>query len=198
MKNLNSQTCEEESSPPNGFMNDSDISEQLNTPISIEEIKNNALKLVNGNSSGLDSILNEHIKSTLHFMLPIYLKLFNVIDTGIIPIAWTEGCIIPIYKSKGCKKNPQKNPENYRPITLLNCMGKLFTAIINSRLQIFSTELDVIQQNQRGFRKHYSTMDNIFALQALFDILSSKKRKMYCQRAFDTVWRAGLWRKKTY
>ena len=147
----------------------------------------------------MDSILNEHIKSTLHFILPIYLKLFNIVlDTGIIPTVWTEGCIISIYKSKGCKKNP----ENYRPITLLSCMVKLFTAIINSKLQIFSTEFDVIQQNHTGFRKHYSTMDNVFALQALFDILSSKKRKMYCafidfQRAFDTVWRAGLW-KKTY
>ena len=47
MKYCNSQTCEEDSSPPNGFTNDSDISEQLNTPISIEEIKSNALKLVN-------------------------------------------------------------------------------------------------------------------------------------------------------
>ena len=74
MKNSNSQTCEEDSFPPNGFMNDSDTSEQLNTPITIETIKSNALKLVNGKSSGLDSILNEHIKSTLHFMLPIYLK----------------------------------------------------------------------------------------------------------------------------
>ena len=43
-------------------------------------------------------------------------------------------------------------------------------------------------------------MDNVFVLQALFDILASKKKKMYCafidfQRAFDTVWRAGLWKK---
>ena len=178
-------------------MVDNAISEQLNVPISEAEIKSNTLKLVNGKSSGLDSILNEHIKSTLHLMLPIYLKLFNIVlDTGIVPRAWTEGCIIPIFKNKGCKENPA----NYRPITLLSCMGKLFTAIINSRLQIFSTEFNIIQQNQSGFRKNYSTMDNVFVLQALFDILASKKKKMYCafidfQRAFDTVWRAGLWKK---
>ena len=197
MKNLNMRNEEEDSSPPTEFMVDNAISEQLNVPISEAEIKSNTLKLVNGKSSGLDSILNEHIKSTLHLMIPIYLKLFNIVlDTGIVPRAWTEGCIIPIFKNKGCKENPA----NYRPITLLSCMGKLFTAIINSRLQIFSTEFNIIQQNQSGFRKNYSTMDNVFVLQALFDILASKKKKMYCafidfQRAFDTVWRAGLWKK---
>ena len=64
-------------------------------------------------------------------MLPIYHKLFNIVfDTGIVPSAW-EGCIIPIYKNMGSNSNP----ENYRPITLLSCMGKLFTSVINSRLQ---------------------------------------------------------------
>ena len=79
-------------------------------------------------------------------------------------------------------------------------MGKLFTAIINSRLQTFSNGFDIIQENQTGFRKKYSTIDNVFALHVLFDLLSKSKRKMYCvfvdfQKAFDTVWRVGLWRK---
>ena len=130
-------------------------------------------------------------------MLPAYNKLFNIIlDTGKIPSSWTEGCIIPIYKKKGSKLDP----ENYRPITNLSCLGKLFTAIINSRLQTFSNDFDINQENQTGFRKKYSTIDNVFALHVLFDLLSKSKRKMYCafgdfQKAFDTVWPVGLWRK---
>ena len=64
-------------------------------------------------------------------MVPIYIKLFNIVfDSGIIPESWTCGVIKPIYKKKGSPEDPS----NYRPITLLSCIGKLFTAIINNRL----------------------------------------------------------------
>ena len=104
----------------------------INNQITADEIKKCAQNLSNGKAKGLDNILNEHIKSTLHLMLPIYTRLFNLIfDTGIIPNAWTEGSIIPIYKKKGSNDNP----ENYQPITLLSCLGKLLSAILNTRLQ---------------------------------------------------------------
>ena len=44
--------------------------------------------------------------------------------------------IKPIYKNKG---DPM-NPENYRPITLVSCLGKLFTAVLNERLNMFLSE----------------------------------------------------------
>ena len=75
-------------------------------------------------------MLNEHIKSTINMLLPIYTQLFNIIlDTGIVPESWALGDILPIYTNKG----NIKLPENYRPITLFSCLGKVFTSIINSR-----------------------------------------------------------------
>ena len=130
-------------------------------------------------------------------MLPVYVKLFNLIfDTGIVPESWLIGNIIPIYKNKG----NIENPENYRPITLLSCLGKLFTAIINTRLNAFSDERYLITHSQAGFRKGFSTSDNLFIIQSLIDILKSKNKKLYCafvdfKQAFDTVWRKGLWYK---
>ena len=47
-----------------------------------------------------------------------------------LPDAWLVGCIMPIYKNIG----NAESPENYRPITILSCMGKLFTSILNIRL----------------------------------------------------------------
>ena len=141
--------------------------------------------------------MNEHMKSTFSLMHPIILKLFNVIlDTGIVPECWTVGNIKPIYKNKG---KPQ-DPENYRPITLLSNFGKLFTAIINTRLNNFAEKHNLICREQAGFRKNYSTADNIFILKSLIDIVQSQKKKIYCcfidfKQAFDTVWRTGLWRK---
>lgn len=69
--------------------------------------------------------------------LPIYHKLFNMIfDSGILPDSWLVGIIKPIYKNKG----NADDPSNYRPITILSCMGKLFTAVLNQRLTSFIEE----------------------------------------------------------
>jgi len=57
--------------------------------------------------------------------LPVYHHLFNSgSNTGMLPGSWLVGYIIPIYKNKG----NAESPENDRPITMLSCMGKLFTA----------------------------------------------------------------------
>ena len=51
---------------------------------------------------------------------------------------------------------------------------------------------------QSGFRKDYSTADNIFVIKSLIDLLKAKGKKLYCtfidfKQAFDKVWRQGLW-----
>lgn len=173
--------------------------DEININITAEEIVKAAKSLKNNKSPGLDNILNEHLKSTINLMCPLYVKLFNLIlDTGIVPDSWTLGSIKPIFKNKG----DPKDPNNYRPITLLSSFGKLFTTIINNRLHNFAEKYNIISDSQAGFRKNFSTSDNLFILKSLIDILQSKKKKFYCcfidfKQAFDTVWRAGLWYKLT-
>ena len=79
-------------------------------------------------------------------------------------------------------------------------MGKLFTAILNERLNCFSEENLLLHENQFGFRKSYSTNDSIFTLYSFFELLKSKKKKFFCafvdfEKAFDTVVRQALWYK---
>ena len=79
-------------------------------------------------------------------------------------------------------------------------MGKLFTAILNARLNGYTEEFMILKENQSGFRQSYSTLDNIFSIFTLFQILKSKKKKLYCafidlEKAFDRVWRDGLFHK---
>ena len=129
--------------------------------------------------------------------MPLYIKLFNFIfETGIIPDTWLEGKIRPIFKNKGDKMKP----ENFRPITILSCLSKLFTSILNNRLTKFLDTYDPLNENQASFRKGYSTVDHIFTLNAIFELLKAYKKKLYCafidfSQAFDSVWRVGLWRK---
>ena len=55
----------------------------------------------NNKASGIDDIVNEHLKSTLDLLLPVYFKLFNLIlNSGNIPESWLTGIVKPIYKNK--------------------------------------------------------------------------------------------------
>ena len=125
--------------------------------------------------SGLDNIINEYLKYTSDVLLPVYERLLNIIlDTGIIPSSWVEGIIIPIFKNK-CSST---DPDNYRPITLLSCFGKLFTAVLNSRLNNYLEEFEILKENQAGFRKAYSTLDHIFTLRCITELFKYQKREI--------------------
>ena len=83
---------------------------------------------------------------------------------------------MPIYKKKGS----QLDPGNYRPITILSYLGKLFTAILNERITSFLNNSDILKQNQAGFRSGFSTTDHIFTLKCLIDTLKTQKKKLFC------------------
>lgn len=100
----------------------------------------------------------------------------GVFDSGLVPEEWLVGIIKPLYKNKG----DRTSPENYRPITLLSCLDKLFTSILNKRLQLYSEEIELIHNNQAGFRKGYSTSDYILTLQFLSNTLMKCKKKPFC------------------
>ena len=191
--NENSYAEEEDTTSGDNTQNTIFSSEDINREITTDEILKAVKGLKNNKSPGIDDIINEQIKNSITIMMKIYLKLFNaVFNSGVIPESWTLGIIKPIYKNKG---DPQQ-PENYRPISLLSCLGKLFTCIINNRLKTYSENEDLINETQAGFRKNFSTADNIFILKSLIDLAQSKKKKLYCcfvdfKQAFDTVWRVG-------
>lgn len=146
-------------------------------PINEFEVQSAIKQLKNNKSPGIDNIKNEHIKNTSQIMIPLYTKLFNLIfDTAIIPKSWSIGVIKPIYKNKG---DPSL-PENYRPITILSCLGKLFTLIINNRLKCYAEKYSILESCQAGFRKNHSTADNLFIIKCLIDIAKANKTKLFC------------------
>ena len=177
--------------------NHTNLNTSINKPFTDIEIIAAVKNLKNNKSSGIDNILNEHLKTSIHIMAPVYTKLFNIIfDTGLVPESWSLGNILPIYKNKG----DPNNPENYRPITLLSCFGKLFTSILNNRLTSYLEKNRIISSCQAGFREGFSTTDNLFIMQSLIDIAKANKQKLFCsfvdfKQAFDKVWRGGLWTK---
>ena len=188
-KNVNANTTDGTFIPPVENDQGSNLDEtNLNVEISYEEIEKAINKLNNSKApSKSDNILNEYLKTTKDKLLPIYKYLFNaILENGYLSEAWLGGTIHPIYKGKGSPKDPS----NYRPITILSCLGKLFTAILNNRLNLFLEDNDILMENQAGFRKDYSCSVHIFSLNCLMQALKKRKRKLFCcfidfSQAFD-------------
>ena len=153
----------------------------------------------NNKQCGIDNVINEGIKHSPESYKTLITDLFNVIlKTGIIPSDWCISFISPIFKNKGSKKDP----DNYRGISIISCLGKLFTALLNERLTKFADINEIIGEEQAGFRSGYSTQDHIFTLHAIIDIylkkLSNSRKRLYCafvdySKAFDLVDRTSLW-----
>lgn len=167
----------------------------LDRPITSEEISNAIKHLKSNKSAGLDGILAEMLKCSSSRILPLLEQLFNAIfDTGQYPEVWTQAVIIPIHKA-----GSKDNPDNYRGVSLLSILGKVFAHILNKRLTLWAEEHGKISEEQSGFRSGYSTADNIFVLYAIVQrYLLKKSGKVYVcfvdfKKAFDTVDRAVLW-----
>jgi len=171
--------------------------EELNLPFTLEEVRQAANKLKSNKASGIDHIINEFLKNSPMEMFQVLTGLFNlVLMTGMIPEDWSIGIIKPIYKKKGSADDP----DNYRGITLLSCIGKLFTALLNERLTKHLELNGIIGEDQTGFRSGYSTLDHVFTMKSLLDIYLSKKERVWCafvdyKKAFDMVDRQSLWLK---
>ena len=104
--------------------------------------------LKNDKSGGEDAVINEYIKATSNQLIDIYETLFNLIfDTGFVPESWLVGNIIPIFKNKG----DRNNPKNFRPITIVSCLSKLFTAVLTARLNKYSDDFLILHETQCGF-----------------------------------------------
>jgi hypothetical protein len=135
----------------------------INGPITAEEICSAIKTIKTGKACGPDGIVGELFKNYSTNVIDFFVNLFNELyDTGVYPENWTHSIIQPLFK-----KGDTNNPNNYRGIFLSDISGKLYSKIINCRLQKWIDQNNCIGEHQAGFRKDYSTIDHIFTLMAL-------------------------------
>ena len=134
-------------------------------------------------------------KHTVNEILPFLFKLFNeIFDVCDFPEQWNRSIILPIHK-----KGYLKDPDNYRGISLMDSICKIFMHVLNTRLTEWCDFNNVIDEAQAGFWKKYSTTDNIFVLMSLVQKYLTKKRgRFYCifidfSKAFDSIRHDKLW-----
>ena len=166
----------------------------INQHITEKEVADAVKSLKNNKACSSDMVLNEYLKHTAPTLMPVFVKIFNIVfDSGIVPDSWASGIICPIFKNKG----DPANVDNYRGITILSCFGKLFTCILNNRLTSYLENSGILCEEQAGFRKGYGTTDHIFNLKCLVDLYLARGKKLYCafvdyKKAFDSVSRTLL------
>ena len=112
----------------------------------------------------------------------------------IIPSAWSEAIIIPILKSK---ESDPRIPLNYRGISLLSCISKLYGYILNQRLSTFLNNKKILVDEQNGFRKERSCIDHIFVLHSVVNNRINQKLETFSafldlKKAFASVQRDFL------
>lgn len=154
--------------------------------INEDEIKKAINKMKNGKSPGSDEIIAEMIKQGGDVLVKEFKKLFNMcLEKNEIPKEWDDAIIILIYK-----KGDKMDLNNYRPISLLSQIYKLFTSILTSRLE---KKLDFYQpKEQAGFRKDFGTTDHLQTMRILMEKTTEYQMTIWLafvdyQKAFDSI-----------
>lgn len=172
------------------------VYDELDMPYTENEILAQVKKLKQNKAPGIDELLNEAFIAGKNCLVPVVCKLFNkILNCGEYPIAWTTGIVIPVFK-----KGDPNDTGNYRPITLISHLAKLFTSVLNARLLKWSEQNDIITDAQFGFKPGFGTTDAIFALHSIVaKYLNTRGRLYSCfidyKKAFDSVDHYKLWRR---
>ena len=153
-----------------------------------EEILTEIRSLNNRKSSGNDNIPVNILKLNGVILSPILSQIFNeCMKIGIFPNILKTARITPIHKN-----GDRSNPLNYRPISILTHLSKIFEKIINRRLVNFFEKYNILDKRQYGFRQNFSTC---LAISDLCEqlLMSFDKGLTTCcvfldlAKAFDTV-----------
>lgn len=162
-------------------------------PPSKAEIEKAIHCLKNRKAPGHDGIFAESLKAGGGVVVDALCDLFaEMWQTESFPSDWKTGIITPVYK-----KSDPKTCGNYRGITLLSVVGKIFSSIIRQRIS--ANRESNCREQQAGFRPGRGCSDNIFNLR---QILTRRIRygKPFVAvfidfaAAFDSVHRASMFK----
>ena len=127
--------------------------------ININEVLNALEKLKTSKSTGHDNIPAKPLKDASDAVAPFLVFIFNTsLKHGIFPDDLKTARISPIHKS-----GDKKIRGNYRPISILSVIAKLFEKLVCAQLNPFLTENNILSSCQSGFRKNYSTASALLA-----------------------------------
>ena len=136
-----------------------DYGQNNNIPIQLKETNFSAVfvllsKLSRSKATGLDIISSRLLPECPDLIAESLSYIFNrSIVTGIFPDEWKYAKVVPIHK-----QGKRNCPDNYRPISIVSVVAKVFERIIYDQLYLFLSENNLLTNCQSGFRGLHSTV----------------------------------------
>ena len=105
-------------------------------------------------ATGCDNIPNKILKIAATYIFQSLTNLFNLsIDTKVFPCELKIAKVCPIFKS-----GKHNDPNNYRPISIISTVVRVFERLIYEQLYTHLTEYNHIYPRQSGFRSVHCTV----------------------------------------
>lgn len=156
------------------------------------EIEHAVRSQKNEKAPGDDNLTNEILKSLLDSLLNPLQEIFNkILRYGQSPEDWSKSTTILLHK-----KGDRSDLGNYRPISLMSNLYKIFSKIILNRLSITLDENQPAEQ--AGFRKNFSTVDHIQVVTQIVGKCREYNKTIYVgfidfTKAFDSLEHIAIW-----
>ena len=145
-------------------------------------------KLCKSKATGLDDISARFLRECCDLIAPSLSIIFNrSIVTGIFPDEWKLSKVFPLFK-----QGNRSDLDNYRPISVIPIVAKVFERIVYDQLYEYLIENNLLSSRQSGFRSLHSTVTAL--LEATdswaYDIDAGNVNAVVfldLKKAFDTV-----------
>ena len=142
------------------------------------------------------SMPTKFLKLFSPILSPLLSRLFNsCIDNGDYPNILKTACVTPVFKV-----GDPKDPCNYRPISVLTDINKVYEELLLCRLNSFLDSKNILSTTQYGFRSNRSTQEACIDLLTVLLSAYNKKSFALClfidlKKAFDTINHSRLLKK---
>ena len=166
---------------------------ELADPPTEEEVVEALRKMKVGKAGGKSGILPEMVRGCAGQLMDFILDMFHTVwSEQRVPHDWRDALLVPIPK-----KGDLSLCDNWRGISLLDVVGKVFARVIQARLQSVAEE--VLPDSQCGFRAGRGCADMIFCAQQLMEKAREHNTSLYLlfvdlRKAYDSVPREALWK----
>lgn len=172
-------------------------SEAFNIPeFSPEEVAAVARGLPNGKAPGPDGIPNEVLKAAVKAYPGRFALMYNgCLRKAFYPLEWKAANLVLLRKSGRALENPSA----YRPLCMLDTIGKLFEKLLIGRLRTHTTASGQVTKNQYGFRAGKSTVDAMARIRCIYQTANGRANKLFVgmltldvKNAFNSAPWAGI------
>jgi hypothetical protein len=124
------------------------------TPVTEDEVLACIRSVKAKHSSGFDSVSTCTIQKIANLIVPPLTAVINKsFSSGVFPDLCKIAKIILIYKS-----GDENECTNYRPISILPSLSKVFEKLMSIRLSKFPNMHNILHKSQHGFRNKHSTV----------------------------------------